>query len=44
MVVSMGIVGVESYVRPVIAFQWMNIFDIGPRWMMQHHNLGLGPW
>ena len=42
--VSMGIVGVESYVRPVIAFQWMIILDIGPRWMMQHHNLGLGPW
>jgi len=29
--VSMGIVGVESYVRPVIAFQWMIILDIGPR-------------
>ena len=42
--VSMEIVGVEGYVRPVIAFQWMNILSIGPRQMMQHHNLGLGPW
>ena len=41
---SMGIVGVEDYVRPVIAFHWMKVIYIDPRWMIQHHILELGPW
>ena len=43
-VVSMGIVRVEGYVRPSTAFQWLNILYIGPKWMIQNHNLGLGSW
>ena len=42
--VSMGIVVVEGYERPAIAFQWLNILYIGPRWMIQNNNLGLGSW
>ena len=42
--VGMGIVGVEGYVMPVITYQWMNIIYIGPRLMIQHHNLGLRQW
>ena len=28
----------------ILAFQWLNILYIGPRWMIHHHNLGLEPW
>ena len=41
---SMGIVGIEGYLRPAMAFQWLNILHIGPRRMIIHHHktLGLG--
>ena len=35
--VSMGIVGVEGYVRP-------SSNCIGPGWMMKHHHLGPRSW
>ena len=42
--VSMGIMGLEGYVRLAIAFWYMNILHIGHRWMIQHHNLGHATW
>ena len=37
-----GIMGVDGYVRPAIAFLQLNMLHIGIRWMIPHHNLGLG--
>ena len=42
--VSMVIVGIEGFVRPTIAFWWLNILYIGCRWMVHYNNLGLGSW
>ena len=42
-IVSMGIVYFKDYSRSAIAFQWLDILYISTRWMIQDHNLGLGP-
>ena len=40
----MAIVGVEDLVSPMIDFWGCNILYIGPRWMIQYHNIGLMSW
>ena len=44
MAIEHGIVGIEGYVVPAIAFNQCNILHIGLRLMIQHHNLGLVTW